>query len=352
MNAVLIGEAWGEAEALYGRPFVGPSGQELWRVLSQAGWPCPALPYNYVSPFTMLTRWEASPVILLNTFNAHPPSNLIESFYDKAGDRSLPSRRFSTTTTWVRPEMAPHVHELHAQLSSIRPNLIVPLGATACWALGLGTAVTKLRGFVHQTRWGKALPTYHPAAVLGKWGLRPSLLLDLVKAKREAEFPEIRTTSRQIWTEPTIPDLWAWWEQHGSRSPLLSIDIETLKQRQISEFGVAASPTQALHIPFVWKEGREYKSWWPDVATEAEAWRFVKHVCESDTPKILQNFQYDSYWLAKEMGIVIKNIRHDTMLLSHCFQPELEKSLSFLGSVWLDEKSWKQIRHESGKDFE
>jgi hypothetical protein len=80
------------------------------------------------------------------------------------------------------------------------------------------------------------------------------------------------------------------------------------------------------------------------------AWDFVKMVCESDIPKIGQNVvQYDSYWLAKEFGIALKNVAEDTMTLSHAWQPELEKSLGFLGSIFLDERSWKSIRNDTSK---
>lgn len=357
MSIVFVGEAWGEAETKYGEAFVGSAGQELYRLLARAGFPCESLSYNYISPFSMSMKWSRFPHPLLSTFNSQPKDNQVETFYGSlkgatALDRTLPARKFGASTHYVLEEMAAHVRQLHAELERLRPNLIVPLGATACWALGLGSAITKLRGFVHETPWGKALPTYHPAAVLRNWSLRVSVLLDLVKARREMGFAEIRTISREIWTEPTIPDLWQWWDQHGSKSPLISVDIETLKRQQISEVGFAASPIQALHIPFCYKEKKEYVQWWPTVKEEVEAWRFVKHVCESDTPKILQNFQYDSYWLAKEAGIVVRNVAHDTMQLQHCWQPELEKSLSFLGSVWLDERSWKSIRHDTGKDFE
>jgi len=34
----------------------------------------------------------------------------------------------------------------------------------------------------------------------------------------------------------------------------------------------------------------------------------------------------------------------DTMLLHHALQPESLKSLGFLGSVYSDEGSWKQLR--------
>jgi hypothetical protein len=38
------------------------------------------------------------------------------------------------------------------------------------------------------------------------------------------------------------------------------------------------------------------------------------------------------------------------MQKAHCWQPELDKNLGFLGSIFMDEVSWKQIRRDVGKD--
>jgi hypothetical protein len=183
--------------------------------------------------------------------------------------------------------------------------------------------------------------------------LRVPTLFDLFKAKREAEFSDVRLVEREIWTEPTIADLWQWWETYGSKSQLLALDIETLKGVQVAEVGFASDSQHALHIPFVWREGKQYKQWWSDAKTEVEAWKFVKHVCKSPVPKITQNGpQYDAYLLAKIMGIVVNNLKHDTMQAAHAWMPEMGKGLRDLGAIFLDEMSWKSIRTDAGKDFE
>ena len=214
----------------------------------------------------------------------------------------------------------------------------------------MGAAIGKLRGFVHKHELGKVLPTYHPSAVLRNWSLRVPTLFDLFKARRESKFPDIRLVEREIWAEPTIADLWNWWETHGSKSSLLALDIETLKATQITEVGFASDSGHALHIPFCWKDGKTYKQWWPDTKTEVQAWKFVRHVCESAVPKIGQNgVQYDCFMLAKCMGIVVNNYQHDTMQAAHALWPEMNKSLYDLGAMLLDEASWKSIRKDSSK---
>lgn len=352
---VFIGEALGEQEARLGHAFVGPAGQELSRCLNQAGYPCEFLPYNFNSSVRMLKFWEKFPYPLLNVFNSRPPDNDVSFFYTKKEPGMSPfqlsnPRKIDTSIFYLKHEWVRDVKTLHLTLADLKPNVIVALGNTALWALGLPTSISKLRGNVVETAFGKVLPTYHPASVLRKWNQRVIAILDLHKALKESKFSGIQTLAREIWTRPSIKDLWTWWEKYGSKAELLAFDIETVSNQQISEISFASDSTHALHVPFFWKESGKFHNWWPDAKTEVEAWKFVKTVCESPVLKIGQNcVQYDCYWLAKEMGIAVKNVAHDTMQMSHAWQIEMEKNLGFLGSVFLDERSWKSIRKDTTK---
>jgi len=351
---VFVGEAWGEQELSLQSPFVGPAGQELSRMLAQAGYPCKLLSYNFNSATRMLHYWSKFPHILLNVFNTRPPENNVEFFYAKPNtcevSSLLPSRRIDNAIHQLKAEYEFHVIQLHETLKELKPNIIVALGNTALWALGLPPSISKLRGNVVETPFGKVLPTFHPASILRNWSQRIVAVLDLHKALRESEYPEIRIMSREIWTKPTIADLYRWWDLYGSQAEILAFDIETVANKQISEISFASDSTHALHVPFFWKENKKFVNWWPDAKSEFAAWKFVKMVLESNVPKICQNgIQYDSYWLAKEVKIGVKNIQHCTMQMSHAWALELEKSLGFLGSIFLDELSWKHIRTETNK---
>jgi uracil-DNA glycosylase len=353
---IFITEAWNEVEEQYASPLIGSAGQELYRCLHKTRFVSAPLDYRECSPLRMMRMWTSSNIQILSVFNARPgkESNDVQLFYASLRDnipvdKSLPSRKVGSSNFHCRADTAHHVHTLHDRLRALQPNLIIPLGATATWALGLGPGISKLRGFVHQTEWGKCLPVYHPGAVLAKWPLRVPLLMDLTKARRECEFPEIRRVSREIWTEPSPGECYQWWEQHGRTASMLAFDIETERAPlQISEVGFASDPYHALHIPFVLDHKSHYNH-----TDEVALWKFVKMACESAVPKIGQNvIQYDSYWMLKQMGIQLRNVQHDTMILSHAWQPELGKSLYDLGAIFLDEASWKNIRKDSmkGKD--
>lgn len=347
---VLVGEAWGQQEATLQHAFVGSAGQELMRMMYEAGYPVPFLPYTFNSPVRMLHLWKNSGITLLNVFNAHPPDNNVEFFYTRESSSTFSSRRFDNRIHYLKPEYESHVQLLHETLHKLKPNIIIALGNTALWSLGLPPTVSKIRGNVTSSSFGKVLACYHPASVLRKWNQRVITILDLHKALRESESPIISTLAREIWTRPSIEDLWEWWRLYGSKAELLAFDIETILNKQISEISFASDSTHALHVPFFWKENKQYVNWWPDAATEVEAWRFIKMVLESDVPKICQNgIQYDALWLVKEMNIPVKNIQHCTMQMSHAWALELEKGLRFLGSIFLNEREWKNIRTDVNK---
>lgn len=347
---IIIGEAWGREEAALQHAFVGAAGQELLRMLHGAGYPVTFLPYTFNSPIRMLRLWENSGITLLNVFSERPPENNVEFFYTREPSHSFPPRRFDNRIHYLKPEYESHVKALHKTLKELKPNVIIALGNTALWALGLPATISKLRGNVIDSVFGKVLPCYHPASILRNWSQRIITILDLHKALRESNSLGISTMSREIWTRPSIEDLYKWWEMFASKADLLAFDIETVLNKQISEISFASSSTHALHVPIFYKENKQYANWWQTPQEEFAAWKFIKMVLESDIPKIGQNcIQYDCYWLLKEMNIVVKNIQHDTMQLAHCWQPELEKSLGFLGSIFLDERSWKGIRHETNK---
>jgi len=347
---VIIGDCWGIQEATLQHPFVGTAGQELFRCLHGAGYPVPFLPYTFNSPVRMLRMWENSKITLLSVFNECPPDNNVEFFYTREPNNTFGSRRFANKIHYVKPEYEFHVKQLHETLKELKPNIIIALGNSALWALGLPASISKLRGNVTDSAFGKVLPTHSPASVLRNWSQRIVTILDLHKALRESEYPEIRTLPREIWTRPSIEDLWDWWRLYGSKAELLAWDIETVLNKQISEISFASDSVHALHVPILYKENKRYINYWPDARTEVEAWKFIKMILESDIPKIGQNcVQFDCYWVLKEMNIAPKNITHDTMQLSHCWSLELEKSLGFLGSIFCDERSWKHIRTETNK---
>lgn len=328
---LILGEAWGEAEERLRLPFVGPAGNELTRMMKEAG----------------IARVDCH---LTNVFNLRPgPDNDIERL---CGPRSAVSHNLPPLRQgkYVLDKYLGEVERCLSEIREYNPNLIIALGNTAAWAL-LGEArIGKIRGTVSMGQTGhKVLPTYHPAAILRQWELRHVTVLDLMKAKREAEFPEVRRPQRFIHVPDSIGDILGYYESSiRSSSGPLGVDIETASE-QITCIGFAPSITEALVVPFF--DPRRGGSYWPTHEDESLAWNAVRTILGDSIPKVFQNGLYDLNYIWRRYGIVVANAGEDTMLLHHARLPESEKGLGFLGSVYTNEPAWKLMRKKGKGHF-
>lgn len=124
---MLIGEGPGYYEDELGRPFVGPSGELLDKILGACGF----------------TRWEH--VYIANIVKCRPPQNR----------EPLPEERKACL---------PYLKE---QIRLINPRIIVLLGATALKGLiSAEMRISEIRGTWIDWENRNVMPTYHPAALL------------------------------------------------------------------------------------------------------------------------------------------------------------------------------------------
>lgn len=354
---LLVGEAWGEQEEMTRQPFVGSSGQELWRMLGEA-WGTSGIGAHQsaIKMFRYGNAWIRSRedwlaevgVAFTNVLNFRPPSNNIEHLCCKKAElpawygRKPIRSGHSPGGNYLRPEYLGEVERLACEIAAAKPTLLVACGNTACWALLRATNIGGIRGSVATADaafgGGKCLPTYHPAGVLRNWAWRTIVVADLMKAKREGEFAEIRRPRREVTINPTIEQVCEWVEETVAASPpMLAVDVET-GAGQIKCIGFARGVGEALVVPFV-DLTRADGCYWPRSA-EYFAWCCVKQLLESDIPKVFQNGPYDLQYILP-MGIRPSNCTDDTMFLHHSLFPEMLKGLGFLGSIYTDEASWK-----------
>lgn len=331
---VIVGDVPGETEERHGIPFCGTAGEELKKLMSEAG-------------------LDKSKCYQTNVFKVRPPNGKIESWY--RGKKELPPEypsgvRPIVAGKYLCPEMLGAVEELRLELASLKPNLILVAGSVACWALGL-EAITRSRGVVSASPWGKVLPIYHPSAVLSNWAFRPIVLADLLKAEREHHYPELRRPERTLWIEPTMEEVKEFCTSYLEPAPRVSFDIET-KGGTITCISLAPSETLSLCIP-LWDRRRPNGSYW-SVEDEVTIWKILHRylVMLPMTGKkglLAQNGLYDIQYLA-EYGLFVPRLADDTMLAHHALFPEMKKGLGFLASVYTNELSWKQMVKDLGKD--
>ncbi|MBB5956783.1 DNA polymerase [Saccharothrix tamanrassetensis] len=132
---VLVGEQPGDVEDRAGEPFVGPAGKLLDKALAEA---------DLLREGVYVT-------------------NAVKHFKFVPAERG--KRRIHKSPS--RGEVVACLPWLHAELSEVRPDLVVCLGATAAKAI-MGTAykVTERRGRLEQTDDFRVISTVHPSAVL------------------------------------------------------------------------------------------------------------------------------------------------------------------------------------------
>ncbi len=322
---MIVSEALSREEEEQGRTLIGAPGWLLKQILSMHGI---AIGECYVT----------------KVFNLRPPGNDIKSFCGgKLG--AIPGFPALASGKYVRAEFRPELDRLESEIARVRPNLILALGGTASWFLLQDGRISKIRGSLSMSRFGiKVLPTYHPAAVLREWSLRPILIADLAKAAREQDSPELRRPQRFIHIEPTLADIKDFYLRYIAPSDTNSVDVETISN-QITCIGFAPSPERALVIPF-YDPSKPDGNYWDSLSDELAAWRWVKRILAEDKIIIGQNFTYDAKFLMKSYGIFPVGMERgdDTMLLHHALQPELQKGLAFLGSIYTDEAAWKLER--------
>ena len=355
MTIVLVGEAFGESEARIGAPFVGGAGAELIRMLGEAG--IISLSsfdreyihrfYSQSDPACLDAVWELHPeVFRTNVFNLHPPRNDLDFF---CGPKSSALAGFPPLlkSRYVRKEFYDELTRLADEILARDPNVVVCLGNTPLWALAGRTAITKVRGTTllstHTVADYKLLATLHPAYIMRDWSARPFAIADLMKARREAAYPELRRPHREIWIEPSLEDIRNFIDTHIRGCDILSTDIETIGSR-ITCIGFAPSASIAIVIPF--DDGRaKTGSYWPTRQDESLCWNIVRGILEDGSiSKLFQNGAYDIAFLWRAYGIRTFGADEDTMLLAHALQPEMKKDLGTLGSLYSDERSWKHMR--------
>ena len=138
---VLVGEQPGDVEDREGHPFVGPAGGVLDRALEQAGLDRDGV---YLTNAVKHFSWE--PASTRGT--------------GERGKRRIHKKPKVSEVNACRPW-------LDAELTRIRPSVIVCLGASAVQSLlGGHVKIGASRGEVFQTAYGRAIVTRHPSSVL------------------------------------------------------------------------------------------------------------------------------------------------------------------------------------------
>lgn len=125
---MIVGEAPGATEEKLLQPFVGQSGEELTKMLHEAG----------------ILRTEC---FISNVCKIRPPANDINAFiWTKKKD--IPVGFIKFRDKWVHPAIVDGVNELIKELLQVKPTIVIALGGTALWAMTGLEGPMKWRGSI------------------------------------------------------------------------------------------------------------------------------------------------------------------------------------------------------------
>lgn len=340
-----VAESWGSSEdeaskrAGAPRPLVGASGALFNTLLKSACGIDRRIVKEHREP---LVIEQPSWMLCTNVFNVKPERNEVKRLFTSKklshkGDDRCKEWPALEKGRYLDAALLPEIDRLFTELKAFKPDVIVPLGNAALWALTRSAGIMAHRGCYHEAgAWTgiagtPVIPTIHPAYVLRKFVWFILAVSDIRKAWKHAS-GELPLSPVCYIAEPTLDDVRRLLTMEG---PLV-VDLETRPSfRAISIIGIG-NRDLAIAVPFVddRKPGRNY---WQNVDDEIEAKRICKQVLENKkTVKIGQNVMYELTWLREVAGIELSGEIRDSRLMHHALFPELPHDLGAITTSFDD----------------
>lgn len=305
---IALGEGPGTVEALEGRPFVGPSGRMVQRVLDAIG-------------------ANREDIWITNTTLCQPRGSKTDK--DLAKARECCAAR------------------LQSEFAAMPGVPVLTMGAVAAHALlGDEFSLTELAGSLNTAADGRdVIATHHPARILrGGDGetvkdkavdlLYWNLLYDAAKIDALGNGNDIRF-SDDIDIEYSSPEdgamLMGAMAESAQRLKHMAIDVETdgLDGRKVNLTSIAVATTEkAISL--------KYPECWPQLA-----WILLRELCaDPEITKVFHNRQFDELMLTR-YGVVMNGPVQDTMLKHHAAFPGASHKLQDVATQFFAIQPWK-----------
>lgn len=245
----------------------------------------------------------------------------------------------------IHPEGYQYIQELGEELRKLKLNCIVAFGNVALLALTNRIGITKWRGSVLESTLIpglKVVPTFHPATFIPpKFNFlnRPLICEDLLRAKHESEFKEIRRKPRNITIRPNFNqsvDVLNYCYDVGCRGQTISLDIEVISG-EVDCLSLGWSDSEAISIPFRSQIGDYFT---PD--QELEIMLLVaKIIQEERISKVGATFIFDLQFLFHKYGIRPRGPLHCTQIAQKIAFPDFPAGLDFVTTMHTDVPYYK-----------
>ena len=249
------------------------------------------------------------------------------------------------------------VNDAKAIIEEYPRSIIIAVGDEAMRAMTGQRGITKWRGSWMEGYNGTSIiPMIHPAflqKVSSNWIYLPMMQRDAYTAKFHLDNPKWNTPTRTAYTCHQIitstlktrsvigamhnPDWFLDRLKESETSSYISFDIETSSET-ITVFGFATSTTEAYSIPFT----GVFSSY-----DEARLVEGIRSLLSTSVPKVSQNGIYDCTYLADKWGVAVRGHVWDTMLMHHCVYSEMRHSLAHLTSQYTPHPFYKDMAKDS-----
>lgn len=321
---MLVGDFPSDSDERSRRPFGGTSGQELNRLLHEAG----------------IMRSEC---YVTYAHKTTAKSNQLSSLVaEKKKDVTHAHRLLRDR--WVLPSVEEGYIELLTEIEMVQPSIIIALGTLALWVLTGNWSVAKWRGSQLEAEGVKVIPTYPPSQVFKQFELRGVIINDLKRAKRHSQGKHY--TNIPSWNfiiRPTLQqtlDVLKMLQHRMDQEPTwIEFDLETfITSKHIRCAGIGWSRTEAICIPFT--DG--HSPYWPSEEEEGlVVYELYKTLTHPNARVRGQNLLFDCQYTHRYWHF-IPRVAHDTMISQHSCFSALPKGLDFLASMYCDYYSfWK-----------
>lgn len=270
----LVGARPGKEEARLGHPFVGGSGEELWKLLTHH-------------------RVNRTQCLVTNSVLTFDP------------DRALPTPS----------EIRENLPRLRAELEAYPTNVIIALGNEALQALCGIRGIDNWRGSILESTLlpgRKVVAAWHPANILRTYERRYILDADLRRAVAQSLFPEIRRPDRNFIIDPTMDQCVEYLRSIGDE---ICVDVECTRQlHHLRCVGVGdmRNSKDILCIPIM--RGQM------TISEKIVVIRELQKVFDR-CGVVGQNIGFDK-WVLELFGFRVPRLTFDTMLSHHLLWPE------------------------------
>ena len=334
---MIVGEAPGDQEIRESAPFVGYSGQELSRMLQEAG----------------IIR---STCFITNVIRIKPPGGDIASFIAEKKSAITPQHKLVRDKYCMAPVWE-GISLLEREIEMVQPNVIIALGNVAMWALTGKWGITSWRGSLLEcdlalpgmSRPVKVVPAYSPTMVMRQWSWRQILVHDLRRCKVHGESPVVTRPDYHFVIRPdygtAVTYLTMLLKLVEAKPTTLSVDIET-RSGHTACVGIAWSKLEAICIPLLCSERQD--GYWTEDEEAFLTYLLYQLLTHKNAVVIGQNFSYDAQYFFRHMHF-LPNLVRDTMIAQHVCFSNMQKGLDFLASMYCESYTyWK----EDGKTWD